>query len=113
MAISDKIKAKRTLIQAERDAKLANPAALTPVSDEIETKAIAAVLGGNGNPAWETYMRIFTTDATELARLVPIPLNSDPDLVRRKARAYLVSNGVCGIATTGQLLNEVTTRLDL
>ncbi|HEX8459379.1 MAG TPA: hypothetical protein VF656_18955 [Pyrinomonadaceae bacterium] len=112
MAISDKIAAKVNQIQQERTAKLLNPAAPTPISDELQAKAVDAVLGGNADPAWETYMRIFTSDATELSRLVPAPPNSDPDPGRRKARAYLVSNGVCGIATTGQLLNEVTTELD-
>lgn len=58
-------------------------------------------------------MMIFTDVDEELDRLVPRPLGSDPDPERTKARAYLVSNGVCGIGTTGQLLNEVTTKLDL
>jgi hypothetical protein len=112
MAISDRIAAKITVINQERVARLLNPAAPMPVSTEIQEKAIAAVQGGNTSPAWETYMGVFTNDAGELARMVPLPLGSDPNAERQKARAYLVANGVCGITTTTQLLNEVTTKLD-
>ena len=113
MPVSEKIAARIADIQKERTAKLLKPDTPTPKADEVQEKGIAAVLGGSQSPAWETYMRIFTTDDAELNRLVPRPLGSDPDPERTKARAYLVSNGVCGIGTTGQLLNEVTTRLDL
>jgi hypothetical protein len=113
MPVSTKIAAKINQVQQERVAKMLNSATTTPNADDLQTKAIAAVLGGNSSPEWEIYMKIFTADDTELNRLVPRPLNSDADPTRQKARAYLVSNGVCGIGTTGQLLNEVTVTLDL
>lgn len=111
MAISDRIRARATQIQQERMDVQQNPNAPTPVSNEVKSKAVAAVLGGNTNAAWRTYMEVFTSDVAELARL--IPTDGTTDAARQEARAYLVSNGVCGIATTGQLLNEVGNKLDI
>jgi hypothetical protein len=111
MSISEKIRDKALEVFQESTAKKLNPALPTPISDEVRDKAVAAVLSGNGKPEWETYMKIFTSDMTELDRL--IPRDATTDVVRQQARAYLVSNGVCGIGTTAGLLNEVTTKLDI
>ena len=83
----------------------------TALGDEIQEKAVTAMKAGQGTAAWQTYMEMFSTNATELARLMPTDSTLDIpsfDL----ARAYLVGNGVCGAATTGDLLNFIDDKLD-
>jgi hypothetical protein len=64
--------------------------------------AIAAVLAGIGKPAWAAYMAHFGAvtplNPEQLRRLNAEDGSlGDPNLDR--CRAYLVSNGVCGIAS--------------
>ncbi len=83
----------------------------TELGDEIQAKSVAAMKGGQGSDAWQTYMEMFSQNSTELARLLPTDSTSNVaqfDL----ARAYLVGNGVCGAATTGDLLNFIDDKLD-
>ena len=70
---------------------------------EIQAKSVAAIKGGEGSAAWDTYMALFAQDSTQLARLTPSDdtLN-DPDM--DIARTYLIGNGTCGAETTGSTL---------
>lgn len=91
--------------------------------DEVERRAIDAVIAGQGNPAagqitpaWRRYMEFFSGDPinpAHLARLLPSDgTHSNADM--QKERAYLVGNGVCGATTTdGTLDGGVTDNLDL
>lgn len=83
----------------------------TTLGDEIQAKAVAAMKAGQGSGAWQTYMELFSTNATELARLMPTDSTLNVPTFDL-ARAYLVGNGVCGAATTGELLNFIDDKLD-
>lgn len=94
--IIDKVREKRDEIeadgiQAEANAKL----------------AIAALLAGIGSPEWSTYMSQFVEDpesslgVQQLGRLLAPANELDDDLNRR--RAYMVSNAICGAASTGTM----------
>ena len=86
----------------------------TPIATNVSTKSEAAIRGGQKSTEWVEYMRIFSNgDSQALDRLVPNPPDSDPDPVRQRARAYLVSNGICSMGTTDQLANKVDKKLDL
>lgn len=108
MAISDNVQAKAEAIDDER---LNNPGGPFPIAQEVQQKAISAILGGTVE--WIEYVRLFADPANpaELARLIPTDgTHNDP--VRREARAYLAANGMCGETTTGTLMNNVTVKLD-
>lgn len=109
MAIRDNIQEKADLIHAERLAKQADPNAATPVSDEVQTKATSAIIGGTIE--WVAYMRLFAKSDSELARL--IPTDGTTDDTRNQARAYLAANGMCGSGTGDKLLDNVTAKLNL
>jgi hypothetical protein len=69
---------------------------------ENQRLAQAAIIGGIKSNEWKTYMLQFVDDdpatgapfADQLSRLLGTDNNADPAL--NKARAYLVSNGMCG-----------------
>ncbi len=105
MNISVNIQAKADAILQERTA---HPAGPTPIADEVHAKALQAILGGTGN--WIEYMKLFKTNDAELARL--IPTDGTTNATMQEARAYLVANGMCGMGTTENLPNNVTTKLD-
>jgi hypothetical protein len=72
--------------------------------------AIPAVTGGLGSTAWETYMRQFVSDSDpeQLGRLLATDGTAgDQDMI--DARAYLVSNGVCGEGTRERFEENVRT----
>jgi hypothetical protein len=68
--------------------------------------AIAAIRDGIKSPAWEFYMTQFARDEKgvlnkeQLARLMGTD-NTLGDPTMDRQRAYLVSNAVCGMTTTG------------
>ena len=105
MAISDNIRKKAEAIEDER---VNNPNGPFPIASEVQKKATDAILGGTGD--WVTYVRLFAVNGPELARLIPTDGTTDHD--RRQARAYLAANGMCGETTTGNLLQNVTIKLD-
>lgn len=111
MAISDNIDAKVNAIRQERLAFEASPDPKpdTPVSTEVEQKATSAILGGTQD--WVAYVSLFATNATELAKLIPTDGSSE-DPKKKKARAYLAANGMCGMTTGDNLKNSVTIDLD-
>lgn len=108
MAIDDNIKEKRDAMRAERIAKQNNPAAPTPISEEVQSKATKAILGGIAD--YVDYMKLFAKNDAELARLIPTDGTTEPE--RQRARAYLVRNGMCGHGTGEQILDNVTTTLN-
>ena len=107
MAIDDNIQRIIDLMEAETIALQQDPAAPTPVSTDVQSKAIAAIHGGVEQ--YVAYMRIFATNDEELAQLLPLENPVDPN--RREARAYLVRNGTCGQGTGRMTLNNVAGRL--
>jgi hypothetical protein len=111
MAISDNIDAKLNAMRQERIAfeNSDEPKPGTPVSTEVEQKATKAILGGTQD--WVAYVSLFASDATELGKLIPTDGSSE-DAKKRKARAYLAANGMCGMTTGDKLKNNVTTDLD-
>lgn len=110
MAISNNIDAKINAIRQERIAfeESDEPKPGTPIGNEVEQKATSAILGGTQD--WIAYVSLFATNDAELARL--IPTDGTLDATRRKARAYLAANGMCGMTTGDNLKNGVTTDLD-
>ena len=78
-------------------------------SKDFKEAAISAVLGGSED--YLAYMRRFGNTPGEIARLIPTD-GTHNDSVKREARAYLVSNGVCAPGTATGLLNEVLDKLD-
>ena len=75
------------------------------LGQEVREKALAAIIAGQGSPAWETYMNIFSTSPEQLARLLPTD-GTLGDPVMDEARTYLIGNGTCGSDTTGSRLIE-------
>jgi len=108
MAIDDNINQVKLALRAEREALQENPAAPTPVSTNLQAKAIRAIHGGVVE--YVDYMRIFAGGNPEdLARL--LPLEEPIDQERQKARAYLLRNGVCAHGTGEMLDDNVIGRL--
>lgn len=70
----------------------------------IQAKAVAAIQAGEGSPEWIEYMEMFSQNSEQLARLTPTD-NSANQFDMDVARTYLVGNGVCGAATTGEGLD--------
>ena len=107
MAIDDNIKEVQDKLIAEQIAVSENPGAPTPFSDEVRSKAKAAIFGGFVE--YVDYMWLFAKNAEELARLLPTEKPIDPN--RQEARAYLIRNGICGHGTGNMLPNNVAGRL--
>jgi hypothetical protein len=84
----------------------------TTLGQQVREKAIAAIIGGQGSPAWETYMEQFSTTSEQMARLLPTDsTENDPGF--DEARTYLIGNGTCGSDTTGgRLIEGVGDKLD-
>ena len=102
MAIDDNINAVKAALIAERTALNDDKNAPTPVSNDIQARAINAIHGGIVE--YVHYMRLFAgPNGEDLARLLPLEDPLDPE--RQKARAYLLRNGVCAHGT-GDFLDE-------
>ena len=109
MAISDKI---QQIAERITDEVNGNPGGESPTAQNLHQLATKAILGGNGTDDWVNYMKMFAAaNSAELARL--IPTDGTTDVTRQTARAYLVANGMCTEATTGNLQMRVTKDLNL
>src|SRR5688572_11594062 len=111
MAISDNIAKKAKDIHDEWQKFLAGEIKDTPIGSEVQKLSVLAILGGNKSQSWIDYMTLFRTTTQELDRLIPTDGSTTDE--KEKARAYLVSNGMCGMGTTDGLPNEVDKKLDL
>jgi hypothetical protein len=109
MSIKDNIQAVIDKVQDENNTP---PGGVSATADALQRDALAAIAAGQGNAAtgqitdaWRTYMTHFAgtpTNAAQLARLLPTDGTANPDF--QKERAYLVTNGLCGIWTTDDLM---------
>lgn len=108
MAISDKI---QEIAEKVTDEVNGNPGGQSPTAQNLHQLATKAILGGATD--WVKYMSLFAdpNNPLELARLVPTDGTTDDK--RQTARAYLVANGMCTEATTGNLQMRVNKDLDL
>jgi hypothetical protein len=91
MSIKDKITAVQQLIDQQRLSTGHSTKAI-----ELQEKAAAAILGGAAEK--EAYMRIFTDDPDELAKMKPDPA-IPPHSGKNLAIAYLMGDGNCGSAS--------------
>lgn len=84
-------------IQALSDSVSAGNVSL---GERIQREAVAAILGGKGSPAWETYMRNFHSNTDQLERL----LGNDTQFMNstwgKLTLAYIAGDGTCGGGTT-------------
>lgn len=107
MKISEKIQAKADEIALEQQQ---HPSGPTPIADGVQKLAMKAIFGGGTSGDWRTYMAQFADTEADLAKL--IPTNDPPEDPKQQARAYLARNGMCGMGSTRNLLDNVTTTLD-
>jgi len=106
--ISDNINAKAAAIDKEAQEFESGERQDTPIADEVMQKGIQAILHGRPSDQWTTYMSLFAVQP-DLDHLIT---TTEPNLDREKARAYLVSNGICSMGTGKNLANNVGNRLD-
>ena len=106
--ISDNINAMAKAIDDEAQAFQRGDIDTTPIADGVMQKGIQAILHGRGSDQWVTYMSLYAVRPD----LDHLTTENDPDPDREKARAYLVSNGICAMGTTKNLANNVGNRLD-
>lgn len=106
--ISDNINAKAAAIDQETQAFQRGEIQDTPIANEVMQKGIQAILHGRPSDQWTTYMSLYAAPPD----LDHLTTTTDPDPAREKARAYLVSNGICAMGTTKNLANNVGNRLD-
>lgn len=66
----------------------------------LSATAVDALMKGIGTDEWVRYMSLFADNKEQLDRLTVEEEGEDPYL--RTARAYMVSNAICGGATTGR-----------
>ena len=118
MTIKQNIQAVIDRVQDENNTP---PGGASATAETLQRDALAAIAAGQGDittgaitQAWTTYMTHFAgnpTNAAQLARLLPTDGSNDVD--RQKERAYLVTNGLCGVWTTDDLMfGNVTDLLD-
>jgi hypothetical protein len=69
----------------------------TNLYDDLQKESIAAVLGGMESPAWETWMRHFHSNESQLRRLMGND-NLDPQY-KDEILAYIGGGGICGGGT--------------
>ncbi len=82
------------------------------LGNSVQAKAVNAIKAGEGSPAWEEYMKMFSQSPEQLARLLPTD-DTQGVFEMDLARTYLVGNGPCGAITTGlHLLDGVGDTLD-
>jgi hypothetical protein len=106
--ISDNINQKALDIDNEAQAFQRGDIQDTPIANDVMQKGIAAILHGRGSAEWTTYMSLYAAPPD----LDHLTTENDPNVDREKARAYLVSNGICAMGTTRNLANNVGNRLD-
>lgn len=82
-------------------------------TQQVQDKAIAAILKGPGSPQWETYMKMFIDEGRQdqLDRLMGAD-NTANDEDMNRARAYLVADGPCGTDTVTNFGNFASIILD-
>ena len=78
---------------------------------QVNTMAVDALTNGVGTDAWNEYMKLFASNAAELAQL------ADPQKTEgvagaqaawlRQMRAYIVSNAICDIGTNGKTFDKI------
>ena len=118
MSIKENIQAVINRVQDESNTP---PGGVSATAEALQRDALAAIEAGQGNittgqitQAWRTYMTHFAgnpTNAAQLARL--LPTDGSNDVEQQKERAYLVTNGLCGVMTTDDLMfGNVTDHLD-
>jgi hypothetical protein len=85
-----------------------------PFTREVQDKAVEAILNGMSSPQCRTYMAMFAdpTKPQQLERLMAED-GTVADPAKRRARAYLVSNGPCGTDTVTTFENGVSDALDV
>jgi hypothetical protein len=93
MSIQEKIKAVQDKINEQR---LASGGVSSAKAVEVQEAAAAAIL--LGGEKIRDYMRIFTQDEEELAKMMPDPAKP-PHKGKNLARAYLMGDGNCGPAS--------------
>ncbi|MBC7911385.1 MAG: hypothetical protein H7Y30_12840 [Pyrinomonadaceae bacterium] len=79
------------------------------VGEALKNAAIKATIGGIESPEWENYMKIFADNDKQLARLTTVDTQN---AWVNESIAYLVSNAICGAATTGSLTQRIDPNLD-
>jgi hypothetical protein len=111
MTIKTNIEKKIAELEQEKEEmeQMEPPDQVGPKAQEMLDLAISAVLGDR--EAFVKYMELFSTSPEELARLIPTD-GTENDPVKRKARAYLVSNAICAPGTATGLIDNVFGRLD-
>ena len=80
------------------------------LGQQLSAAAMSAIMKGLGSPEWKKYMSLFADNAEQLTRLTVE--DEDEPVEYRWARAYIVSNAVCGAGTTGQTKQNVPTIFD-
>ena len=100
MKIIEKLKAKGVQV-----------AASNAVAEALQASATRAILDGINSRAWEAYMRNFTDDPAELARLCGEDGTTDIAYLQ-VSRAYIARNGLCGVATGTTMDDKVDLRID-
>ena len=97
MTFKDKVQAVEDLIKKEVESD-----GTSATGDEVRKRAVAATFEGKV----DEYMSIFTTEWDELAKLRPeTNQNGNPAVFERNTtRSYLIGNGNCGAASTGNSL---------
>jgi hypothetical protein len=85
-----------------------------PFTREVQDKAVEGILNGMSSPQCRTYMEMFADPAKpqQLARLMAED-GTEADPAKRRARAYLLSNGPCGTDTVTTFENGVSDALDV
>lgn len=81
------------------------------LSTALNESAVAALLGGFGSPAWNSYMAVFAVNPEQLTRLTK-RVNDDEEDYLNQERAYIVSNAICTPETNAFLDNKVKARID-
>jgi len=118
MSLKENIQAVINQVEDERNTP---PGGVSITAETLQREALDAIAAGQGNIAtgqitlaWRTYMTHFAgnpTNAAQLARLLPTDGTNDTE--HQKERAYLVTNGLCGVLTTDDLMfGNVTDHLD-
>ena len=78
---------------------------------ELQQLAVMALLKGIGSPEWEAYMNKFTSNPAELLRLCGKD-DTFNQPYQKQNLAYVVSNAICGTATTTGTHLRVETNID-
>ena len=81
------------------------------LGNELQQKAIAAIMAGIGTSEWRAYVQLFAKSSEQLARLMGDD-RAQTDYMMDVARTYLIGNGVCGAITVDRLLYGVDDKLD-